>query len=268
MNMYRLLSACGLLAVVMWSAGCATCGCMTGKAELKQAIHAVELRHGKPYYDKHRFVTGDVNVQFGGNTVVDAKMTYNRTASMARFDLANGGVAVFDGKQAWVAPADAMSRARFHLLTWPYFEAVAFKLRDEGVSVQSFGPLPLKGKMHDTYRMTFAAGTGDSPDDWYVLYIDPDSHQLSALAYIVTYGKSDDAQQEPHAVTYDSYEIVDGVRIPTRMSFWNWSEEDGIFGEPIGLVTFNNARFTGVADDAFTAPADAVEDTIPVVATE
>ena len=35
-----------------------------------------------------------------------------------------------------------------------------------------------------------AAVTGDAPRDWYILYRDPQSDRLRAMAYIVTYGKA------------------------------------------------------------------------------
>jgi hypothetical protein len=102
-----------------------------------------------------------------------------------------------------VAPASAkLERARFHLLTWPYFAALPMKLADPGAHLQLLGERSLRGKVYQAVRLTFDPGVGDTPEDWYVLYRDPSSGRLAAAAYIVTYGKSATAaSKEPHAIT-------------------------------------------------------------------
>ena len=105
---------------------------------------------------------------------------------------------------------------------------------------------------------------GDAPDDWYLLYRDPGDATLRAMAYIVTYGKSkEEAGKEPHAIRYDSYVDVDGVKLSDKWSFWNWSEEEGIHGDKIGEAILSNFAFVEPGPDAFTKPAGAMAAPFP-----
>jgi hypothetical protein len=51
--------------------------------------------------------------------------------------------------------------------------------------------------------------------------------------------------------------------VPTRWSFWLWSEEKGIHGDPIGDATLENVRFVDPASGAFEKPADARKEGLP-----
>ena len=177
-------------------------------------------------------------------------------------------VMVLDGQDAWVTPADAPvppGMARFHLLTWPYFAVAPFKLHDPGTSIEPAGEAPLDADTSlSTAKMTFAAGTGDAPDDWYLLYRDTDTHQLKAMAYIVTYGKStEDAEKEPHVAIYESFTEAQGVTLPTRMSIYNWEEGVGKVGEELGAMELSNFQFIEPDEDTFTKPQGARLDAPP-----
>ena len=230
----------------------------------------IEESHGAEAWRRQEAVAADVALEFGGNPVLDGRLLFPPDMAAARLELADGTVAVWDGTAAWVSPAAAeLPRARFHLLTWPYFFALPFKLRDPGTRLEDLGQLPLSGTAYDAARLTFEPGTGDTPDDWYVLYRDPASSRLAAAAYIVTYGTpTEQAEADPHAITYEDFEEVAGVQVPTTWRFWLWNEEEGIHGEPIGRATLENVRFGPAPAGAFERPEDAREDALPAAAAE
>jgi hypothetical protein len=181
-------------------------------------------------------------------------------------DLTDGTTLVFDGSRAWVKPAEKRfpPGARFHLLTWPYFLAVPFKLDDPGAILLETAETRLHGEPYVTGRLEFTDGTGDAPDDWYILYADPSTYSLKGMAYIVTYGTSQqEAEKEPHAITYADYAIVNGVVLSTKWTFWLWNKGEGIHGDPIGEVTLSNLHFVEPEDDAFEKPEGAREDDLP-----
>jgi hypothetical protein len=221
-------------------------------AEIEQA-HGVAAWRAKPAFQT------DLVVRFGDKVVLDARMTFPTDLSRSRLKLADGTVAVFDGQQAWVAPGTAgLERARFHLLTWPYFTAAPFKLRDPGSRLELLGDRELaagSGKRYPSAKLTFEDGVGDTPDDWYRIYRDPETGLLAALAYVVTYGRpQSEAEAEPHAITYRDPVTVEGVELATVWTFWHWSETEGIYGEPIGDARLNAPRFVEPAADAFDRP--------------
>lgn len=221
--------------------------------------------HGRDAWYAHDGFRSALAVDFGGNRVLEGTMTFTPDAGETRIERADGSVALFDGETAWVSPAEAeFPMARFHVLTWPYFAAVPMKLSDPGTRLESLGELPLGGRPHPAARLTFDTGVGDTPDDWYVLYRDPDSGRLAAMAYIVTFGTTtEEAEAEPHAITYGGWQEIDGVQVPTAWDFWLWDEERGTYGEPIGHVELTDPAFVTPEPAAFTAPGDAREAELP-----
>ena len=226
----------------------------------------IEAAQGMTAWRAAEAVSGRIYVDLGGSPMLDAVMVYDHHRGRVRMELAAGPVLVFDGERTWVSPATAqVQMARFQLLTWPYFLAAPFKLRDPGARLEATGLRPLDGVDYQTALLTFEAGTGDSPDDWYVIYEDPESHRLAAMAYIVTYGgKSvEEAEQEPHVIVYRDFQAVDGATLSARWTIHNWSDELGAHGPPLAEVTVRDLRFVTPDDGAFAAPAGAREDSQP-----
>lgn len=230
---------------------------------------AVETAHRADLFRSHPAFTADLRLQFGGNPVFAGTMLSDTAVGRTRLEREDGAVVVFDGSDAWVSPAAAeLPQARFHALTWPYFLAAPYKLRDPGSHLEPLGPRPFVGGELPAARLTFDAGVGDSPDDWYVVHRDPASGRVAGLAYIVTYGGTDpeEAAREAHAITYEDWVEVEGVPIATRWRFWNWAPDRGIHGEAIGEVELEGFRFVTPAADAFTAPEGARRDELPTPA--
>ncbi len=228
-------------------------------------VRRVEEAHGLAAWQTRPAVAAEIALRIAG-TELSGTLIYDHHRGRVRIDTTGGPTLVFDGERAWISPAEAaMPMARFHLLTWPYFLAAPFKLRDPGARLEATGPRPLDGVDHETALLTFEAGTGDSPDDWYVIYEDPESHRLAAMAYIVTYGgKSvEEAEQEPHVIVYRDFQAVDGATLSARWTIHDWSDELGAHGPPLAEVTVRDLRFVTPDDGAFAASAGAREESQP-----
>lgn len=168
--------------------------------------------------------------------------------------------------EVWAKPGlDALGGTppRFYMWTPFYFFAMPFVFADPGVKQESLGKRPFQGQEYDAIEITFEAGTGDSPDDYYVAYLDPASGRLKLASYMVTYpalikGKAPE-QIEAHVIVFEEWQEVDGLTVPKRTSSFKWKNQN-IEGETLGTMSFSNVRFsTGAPDDSkFTKPADAV----------
>lgn len=231
---------------------------------------AIEKAQGSAAFRSKAAVFYDFELEFGGKVALAGRLLMRTDMSRVRIDLPSGPVLLWDGTDAWVSPAAAqVPRTRFHLLTWPYFFAVPHKLRDPGGKLIPEGDRPLFGESVPTARMTFAPGTGDTPDDWYVVYRDPKTDRLSALAYVVTYGKTlEEANKEPHSLVYRGFVEVEGVAIPTEWRLYAWDPELGPKGDPIGQVTLKNVRFVEPTANDFALPADRRKDELPTAAAD
>lgn len=224
----------------------------------------IEKAHGASGWAEKDIVKTDIKIAFGGALRLVGEMISNTEASKSRFTLEDKTQIVFDGSSAWISPSESKrERVRFDALTWPYFLAAPFKLRDPGTHLEESGQKPLFGKMYDTARLTFDSGVGDSPEDWYVLYRDPDTSLLKAMSYIVTYGKSAKTAGEPHIIVYEAFKELDGVKLATEWKFYKWTEEKGAKGKPIGQATLKDFSFPSESNTLFVRPEDAREDPLP-----
>jgi hypothetical protein len=226
----------------------------------------LEAAHGLAAWRDRKAVAADIEITFGGDPMLSASMLYDHHTGRVRMDVRDTALLFFDGERAWVSPATAdVPQARFHLLTWPYFLAAPFKLRDPGSRLDPTGLRALAGRQCETGLLTFGAHIGDSPDDWYVIYEDPETGLLAAMAYIVTYGgvTAEQAEGEPHAIVYHDAVTIDGVTLSPRWTFHHWSAEAGPHGDPIGAASLSNLRFVEPADRAFAVPAGVKEDRLP-----
>ncbi len=168
--------------------------------------------------------------------------------------------------EVWIKPAlDALGGTppRFYMWTPFYFFGMPFVFADPGAAHESLGQRSFQGQEYDAVKITYKAGTGDSPDDYYIAYVDPASGQLKLAAYLVTYAalRKDKPmdQLEPHAIVFDEWQDVDGLKVPKSAKYYAW-KNDTIEGEALGEMGFSNVKFaTGTPDTAkFAKPADAV----------
>ncbi len=239
----------------------------------------VERAHGIGAWWKTRVLQADLRVEFGGKTIIEGVMTFETNGPKARLDLKSGASAVFDGKTCWVGPGDAkFERARFHVLTWPWFAWAPFKLRGESTRLSDWQSVTWPATRGDstsesstsattstywTSKQTFAPGTGDAPDDWYYLMVDPQTRILRGMGYIVTYGKTlEEAEKHQSALVYREYLDTLGMKIPVRWTHHTFTQADGP-GKERGQVELKSVRFLPTSDSLFTLPADAIEERLP-----
>lgn len=168
--------------------------------------------------------------------------------------------------EVWITPGlDALGGTppRFYMWTPFYFFGMPFVFADPGAKQESLGKRSFQGQEYDAIRVTFQSGTGDSPDDYYVAYVDPTSSRLKLVEYVVTFpsirkGKPLE-QLETHAILFDEWQQADGLLVPKAASFYNW-KDGNIQGDPLGKLIFAAVHFSEQApdDSKFAKPADAV----------
>jgi len=226
-------------------------------------VEQIESAHRTDRYLSQSAVQADIVVNFGDQTLVDGTMWFTPAVGKSRLELEDGTTVVFDGQTCWVTPESAADpMKRFHALTWPYFVALPHKLTEPGVNLETVGRLPSAGQKSPAVKMTFDAGVGDAPDDWF--YVFPDTQGVvRAASYIVTYSKpQEQAEQQPSIVLYDGYERVDGVPISTRWTFGYWDKSSGMTTAK-GTAELSDVAFVTPPADAFRKPAGAVEVSAP-----
>ena len=109
--------------------------------------------------------------------------------------------------------------------------------QDAGVILGEPGrsKIPNDSKVYVTIPMSFASGSGDTPKDTYVLYIDPDTYRLKASEYGMTYKSMmpEGVEEMPRSIfVWDGTTKVDGLVVLTQYNvYWKHDGSAAVVGE-------------------------------------
>lgn len=223
--------------------------------KVNEFVMHTEMAHEKFDFQSKGAIEFDFRLVFRDKERMNAHFTLLTNETKGRIDQTDGTSMVYDGMESWVI-SDSISKdeKRFDIYTWSYFFLLPYKLSDPGTVYSDFPSDSLNGVAYHTQKLTFAPGTGDAPDDWYILYADEQTNLLEVAAYIVTANKSvEKAEEDPHAIKYEAYELVDGVPISTKWTFWSWRENLGLT-EQLGYAELTNFRFSSPRKADFVRP--------------
>lgn len=256
------------LFLFLFLAGCSHSGSHTAAPNTIDAqVHATQTAHGLEAWWGKDIVQADVEIIFGGNVAVDGTFIFEAHGPKARYDRKDGVSITFDGNTAWITPPDAnANRGRFHVLTWPWFIMAPFKMEGEGIQLSEYETLKSEGKTYFGLKQTFDSGMGDAPEDWYRFLLNPKTHRIESMAYIVTYWASaEEANKKPSIIDYYDYKNIDGTLISTRYEFWLWNDTtyERVGDSPKAVGTVSNVSYPARNDDLFRVPAGALELSLP-----
>ncbi|MBM1106213.1 hypothetical protein JQC67_08705 [Aurantibacter crassamenti] len=168
----------------------------------------------------------------------------------------------WDGSTAWVQAKDSTAFAydtKFWALTPLYLFGHPFILDGEGVNLELLPETSYKGKVNDVVKVTFEAGTGDAPDDYYILQFDKESHLLTATRYIVSYPKyfKDGGHNPEKFMEVGELVNVSGVLLPNGLKT-HWTLENQQQGEYITKIEITDIKYVqNLKDGYFEAPEGA-----------
>ena len=151
----------------------------------------------------------------------------------------------FDGSDVWVAPGlDAYSgNARFANGLDFYFFAIPFVLADPGANREVLGQVTIDDKAYNAVKISYDAGVGDSPEDYYIVHFDPDTHRMSHLLYTATYF-SGEPSENYNARVYSDWQDIDGLLLPGKITAYHWDSESRRLGEQRGETVFTNIELS------------------------
>lgn len=163
----------------------------------------------------------------------------------------------------WITKKDTATfkyNTRFWSLTPIYFLGQPFIFDGEGVQLEKLPVKELDGKTYDAVKVSFAAGTGDAPDDYYIAYFDQQTGQQEVIRYIVSYpGYFEKGKHLPEKImTLHDKTTVGGITFPTAYKTY-WLTEDEQRGEYITDIAVTKIKFMPDLERAhFKQPANAV----------
>lgn len=162
----------------------------------------------------------------------------------------------WDGENAWQHRNDTLQfpyDVRFWALTPYYFLGQPFIFDGEGVQIEKLSSQLLNGVEYDAVKITFEAGTGDAPDDYYINLYDKETHLLKALKYIVSYPsyfKDGGHSPEKTMILYDLVDI-DGIKLPTRYETLMFKGEVDSLAEKVTDIVASQISFLPTTDNKY-----------------
>lgn len=216
----------------------------------------VEEAHQRAAFLAKKAIQFDIVLTFGGNERLNGTILTTTDSRQGLITYKNGQKVYFNEDKVYYSPEmENPKRIRFGAYTWPYFFLFPYKLSDPGTNWMAYESSTLNDQEYATQKLTFDAGTGDDPGDWYIVYADKENHLIDVGAYIVTAGGKTQAEAEadPHAIQYKNYTMVDGIPIAKNWIFWAWRKEGGLT-EELGAATLSNIKFVETDEKTFVVP--------------
>ena len=161
-----------------------------------------------------------------------------------------------NGGKAWISPKGTEFKppVRFWSHTPFYFMGIPFVFNDEKANFELLGEkMEFEGKEFTQVKVTYDKDAGDSPDDYYVLLIDPETKVTRGAYYTVTNKLvAVDGVGPAKFISLDNLQDVNGIQLSSGHR--TFSMNDGKIAEQM--------RFTEVSDVKW-APRGSVDLSIP-----
>lgn len=212
-------------------------------------VSDMETAHQKSRLSQNEIVCFNLDMTFGSrNTKMKIFTTPNSSA--IRVDKKNGASTVMINGDIYTdADSSKWSNEQFGIYTYQYFFMAPYKFSDKGTVWTKLDDMEIEGQNTKRAKLTFESGTGDAPDDWYIIHSDPETNQIKYIGYIVTAGGTaiEEAEKNAHAIKYSDYKLVDGIPIAYRWEFFDYDKDEGL-GDKIGEGIINNVEMMDIVD--------------------
>ena len=207
----------------------------------------------------------EVDLGDGGWVSFDGEIHVETSSRRAHVALSNpdgsDGQLAYDGQTAWSAGSlQGLAQAPARFTAWRdfYLYNLPWMTQDPGVhlSTPEMGTLLGGDEKLFKVRMTFEMDAGDTPKDYYILYVDPETYRLRASQYVMTYASMLPEGMEatpPSIFVWDETVEVDGLVVPSSYTVY-WPD-----GKPV-------TRGAEIRDWSFRRPFDASRLAMPASA--
>ncbi|MFI1770867.1 DUF6503 family protein [Thalassobellus citreus] len=148
--------------------------------------------------------------------------TVNLKNRKSRIDMSKH-ILGFDGKDVWLHKKDTIGYngdAKFYYNLMFYFYAMPFVLADNGIHYETAKALEFDGKQYPGIKISYESGVGESSDDEYIMYYNPETYQMAWLGYTVTYF-SKEKSKDFHYIKYNDWQRINGVLLPKTIQWYN-----------------------------------------------
>ena len=150
-----------------------------------------------------------------------------------------------DGKY-WVSPPNTkvMPPVQFWALTPTWFIGIPFVFDDDQITAELLNEKKsFQGNDYTQVKLTYASSAGESPDDYYVLLINPETKVVRGAYYTVTNPLVfKGGPVVPKFITLDNLQDVDGLQLAGGHKTYSMTD---------GVIADEQMRYTDVSEVSF-----------------
>lgn len=204
-------------------------------------IKVLDAHGGLQAWRKMQALTFDIVEEEGNEThTIDLHKRWDRidapTHSMG-----------YDGTELWLkADTSYKGRPAFSHNLMFYFFAMPFVLADEGITYSVADTIIYKDQSYPGIKIAFNEGVGASSLDEYILYYDPETYQMTWLAYTATYFVQE-KRTSFNWIHYQDWITVDGLLLPETLQWHKKSQNR--FSPRRDPVTFDQVKLSSTPHD-------------------
>lgn len=238
----------------------ALCSCAHQPGPAPTFAQRIGEAHGLDRWKRQDALAGDLHVEWADGQTLSLSFLLDIKGGRVRMLLADGAGLFWDGEDIWVWPQTARpARPRQTALLWPLLITLPLRLNDPDAVLAVPQTRPLGELQCSTMGFSLRDHQGRMPDTAFIVYEDPESRRLCAVAFAMPGQWSPrEGDDDPMAITFYGYENVEGVTFATQWRIFRWHGETGIYGRPIGAARVFNLEFVTPKKEKLAPPAGAV----------
>ena len=148
----------------------------------------------------------------------------------------------FDGEHVWLKNNDTTNykgNPKFYYNLMFYFYAMPFVLSDEGINYADVDALEFEDVSYPGVKIAYESGVGESSEDEYILYYNPETFKMEWLGYTVTYFSKEKSTQF-NFINYSDLQNVNGLSLPKTLTWYK--SENNKPTEKRNAITFTNIK--------------------------
>lgn len=182
----------------------------------------------------------------GPDAVVDTVQTVDPSTMAVVHEVVGKDIRFgMNGGEVWIRPegAEFSPPPRFWALTPFYFIGIPFVFNDPNANFEILPEeMEFEGKSYTQVKVTYNKAAGDSPDDYYVLLIDPETKLTRGTYYIVTSELvAPDGPGPAKFLTLDDLQDIGGVKLAGGHRTFKMT--DGEIGEQMRFTEVSGVKW-------------------------
>lgn len=241
---------CGLVGIVLGMVSCKDGAAVQENNEARELVmESIEAHGGKEKW----YGNGQLQFQWkyhmtdrGPDAVVDTVQTVDPNTMAVKHEVVGKDISFGMNKgEVWIRPegTEFTPPPRFWSLTPYYLLGLPFVFNDPNANFELLADkMKFEGKDYTQVKVTYDQSAGDSPDDYYVLLIDPETKVTRGAYYIVTSDLvAKDGPGPPKFISLDNLQDVGGVKLASGHRTFEMN--DGKIGDQMRFTEVSGVKW-------------------------